>query len=161
MATTQMMILNPNRAESERYSCPSCSKSFVRKAHMLRHQQQRGSTCRPHLQGQLTPPDASQKPFNCSFCSKSFKRRYAAYPIDRAAAQLIRGSDVLRAHQFRCKERGDNPVPEGQSKGRKRSSCASCVKLRTRCDQETPCSRCLELGKECIRGTSVFSSSHW
>jgi len=45
------------------------------------------------------------------------------------------------------------PVPEGQSKGRKRSSCLSCVKLRTRCDQETPCTRCQELGKECIRCT--------
>ncbi|KIX01125.1 uncharacterized protein Z518_10191 [Rhinocladiella mackenziei CBS 650.93] len=60
-------------------------------------------------------------------------------------------TDVLRAHQFRCKERGEAPVPEGQSKGRKRSSCLSCVKLRTKCDQETPCTRCQELGKECIR----------
>lgn len=60
-------------------------------------------------------------------------------------------SDVLRAHQFRCKERGNLPVPEGQVKGRKRSSCTSCVKLRTKCDQETPCSRCRELGKECVR----------
>ena len=65
-------------------------------------------------------------------------------------------SDVLRAHQFRCKERGDLPVPEGQSKGRKRSSCVSCVKLRTRCDQETPCARCQELGKECVRSTSAL-----
>jgi len=81
---------------------------------------------------------ATSKPFNCTFCSKAFKR-----------------SDVLRAHQFRCKERGDAPVPEGQSKGRKRSSCASCVKLRTRCDQETPCSRCQELGKECVRAPTT------
>jgi Fungal specific transcription factor domain/Fungal Zn(2)-Cys(6) binuclear cluster domain len=28
----------------------------------------------------------------------------------------------------------------------------SCVKLRTRCDQENPCARCQELGKECVRG---------
>ena len=68
-------------------------------------------------------------------------------------ARLTYSSDVLRAHQFRCKERGSLPVPEGQSKGRKRSSCVSCVKLRTRCDQETPCARCQELGKECVRST--------
>ncbi|KAI1625523.1 hypothetical protein EDD37DRAFT_607121 [Exophiala viscosa] len=56
--------------------------------------------------------------------------------------------------QHRCKERGGAPIPEGQSKGRKRSSCLSCVKLRTRCDQETPCTRCQELGKECVRVSS-------
>lgn len=38
---SQMMMLNASPTEAERYSCPSCSKSFVRKAHMLRHQQQR------------------------------------------------------------------------------------------------------------------------
>ena len=42
--TGQMLVLNPNKIESERYNCPSCSKSFVRKAHMLRHQQQRVSS---------------------------------------------------------------------------------------------------------------------
>lgn len=75
--------------------------------------------------------------------------------IDLRAESVSSGdSDVLRAHQFRCKERGEAPVPEGQSKGRKRSSCLSCVKLRTKCDQETPCNRCQELGKECVRGRS-------
>lgn len=43
--TGQMLVLNPNKIESERYNCASCSKSFVRKAHMLRHQQQRVSSC--------------------------------------------------------------------------------------------------------------------
>ncbi|ETI25285.1 hypothetical protein G647_04660 [Cladophialophora carrionii CBS 160.54] len=70
------------------------------------------------------------------------------------AAADFDASDVLRAHQFRCKERGGAPVPEGQSKGRKRSSCLSCVKLRTKCDQETPCTRCQELGKDCVRSSS-------
>ncbi len=37
----QTLVLDPHKDLSERYNCPSCSKSFVRKAHMLRHQQQR------------------------------------------------------------------------------------------------------------------------
>jgi hypothetical protein len=42
-------------------------------------------------------------------------------------------------------------VPEKLDKGRKRTSCDSCVKLRTKCDSQTPCARCQELGKDCIR----------
>lgn len=140
---------------NERFQCPSCSKSFVRKAHMLRHQQQRQrifivicdravsdseaqTSLKDHFRA-IFAPNASNEgsATSCSLC---------------AASILIFNSDVLRAHQFRCKERGEAPVPEGQSKGRKRSSCLSCVKLRTRCDQETPCGRCQELGKECVRG---------
>jgi uncharacterized Zn-finger protein len=78
MATTHMMVLNPSRLEPERYNCPSCSKSFVRKAHMLRHQQQRTSMIKPvnstHSLAD-SDVDATQKPFNCTFCNKSFKRR--------------------------------------------------------------------------------------
>ncbi|KIW21712.1 uncharacterized protein PV07_12855, partial [Cladophialophora immunda] len=114
-------IMDQSRQWQKQFRCPSCSKSFVRKAHMLRHQQQ-------HV---------AQRPFTCTFCSKCYKR-----------------SDVLRAHQFQCKERGSAPLPEGRPKGRKRSSCLSCVKLRTKCDQETPCTRCQERGEECIRSAS-------
>ena len=83
----------------------------------------------------------NHKSFSCMFCSKQFKR-----------------SDVLRGHLFRCEQRGSLAVPKKQEKGRKRSSCDSCVKLRTKCDSETPCTRCKELNKPCTRSLNTQKS---
>ena len=60
-------------------------------------------------------------------------------------------SDVLRKHQLRCKERGASPVPKPATRGRQKFACVSCSQLRARCDQDSPCTRCHRLGKECIR----------
>ena len=58
---------------------------------------------------------------------------------------------MLRGHLFRCERRGDSAVPEVKLKGRKKTSCLSCVRLRARCDNEMPCNRCRQIGKECVR----------
>ena len=63
-------------------------------------------------------------------------------------------SDVLRRHQLRCKERGALPVPEPPTTRRQKFACVSCVKLRARCDQDSPCTRCRKRGTECVRSPS-------
>ena len=92
----------------------------------------------------------------CSARSPSSEGKPSLLMVDlqRKDCTLIGRSDVLRSHLFRCEQRGLLAVPEKLDKGRKRTSCDSCVKLRTKCDSQTPCGRCQELGKDCIRGMS-------
>ncbi|QGA14545.1 hypothetical protein EYB26_002200 [Talaromyces marneffei] len=40
-------------------------------------------------------------------------------------------------------------TPDGQAR---EYSCVSCKKRKTRCDRQSPCSKCLELGTECVPG---------
>ena len=161
MGGGQMMVINPNRQESERYSCPF----------MFEIIRQKGSHASTSTAAYDDP--ISLKPRERLANATQMRRRNRSTVISvpsrsregwgppspfKTDRDLQTTSDVLRAHEYRCKERGEAPVPEGQSKGRKRSSCQSCVKLRTRCDQETPCGRCVELGKDCVRGRSITIS---
>jgi hypothetical protein len=61
-------------------------------------------------------------------------------------------SDVLRDHYGRCDARKDSPIPKQEERGRKRHACEACSRLKIKCDgSETPCKKCREFGRECIR----------
>ncbi|KAH8819775.1 hypothetical protein F5884DRAFT_849078 [Xylogone sp. PMI_703] len=74
------------------------------------------------------------RPFRCQFCSKTFKR-----------------SDVLRDHFQRCDRRGNSAIPAQEERGRKRHACDRCARSKVRCDLETPCKRCRDVGRICVK----------
>ncbi|KAL3420884.1 transcription factor [Phlyctema vagabunda] len=77
---------------------------------------------------------SGDRPYSCKFCSKTFKR-----------------SDVLRDHFSRCDRRGTSAIPSSLERGRKRHACDECSRLKVKCDNETPCRKCREFGRTCVK----------
>jgi hypothetical protein len=70
-----------------------------------------------------------------------------------------RRSDVLRDHFSRCELRGSNAIPNSLERGRKRHACDECSRLKVKCDNNIPCSKCKEFGRVCQRARA--SSMLW
>ncbi|PQE08746.1 C2H2 finger domain (Zms1) protein [Rutstroemia sp. NJR-2017a BVV2] len=153
--------------------CNICSKKFQRKAHLLRHQQQRMytpfnflfSVCsRPFggaaiqlcvlFQNIQTQVSLNNLPRDVTLLPTLFQQvPSAANPYANE-----RRSDVLRDHFSRCELRGSNAIPNSLERGRKRHACDECSRLKVKCDNDTPCSKCKEFGRVCqrARASSMF-----
>ncbi|KAL5341210.1 hypothetical protein BJX70DRAFT_62547 [Aspergillus crustosus] len=82
------------------------------------------------------------RPFVCSCCHKSFAR-----------------SDVFRRHALHCPENGDaSPLPVAKP-GRKKASCDHCARVKSCCDRDLPCERCLACGVNCTYSRLTTSAT--
>ncbi|TAQ83093.1 hypothetical protein B7494_g8583 [Chlorociboria aeruginascens] len=149
--------------------CNQCRKKFQRKAHLLRHQQQRMYTgpevsrCRgievsryrgirdrihryfpPHRGG---TPGRKTSEFMADCRPDSGDRPYAC----KFCAKTFKRSDVLRDHFSRCDRRGNSAIPSSLERGRKRHACDECSRLKVKCDNTVPCMKCKEFGRICVK----------
>ena len=79
---TQMRLqshLNSDRPDAKRYGCPSCSKSFTKKNHMLRHQRQRTSLAARRI-ARLTPSRCRRGALHLQFLLQFLQKKARSFP---------------------------------------------------------------------------------
>ncbi|KAF9634902.1 hypothetical protein BFW01_g5797 [Lasiodiplodia theobromae] len=85
------------------------------------------------------------RPFSCETCHLSFRRR-----------------DLLRRHIRNAHAPPTADDPQGIAKPPDRSphACINCVKNKTKCDKDMPCTRCVQRGWTCEPRPSRRSQKH-
>ncbi|CAG9977246.1 unnamed protein product, partial [Clonostachys byssicola] len=125
--------------------CERCSMMFSRPAHLWRHKFTRKQHARPFWGLRLDTDQTVDSPtheFQCSFCLTTLTRRHVA---------LVRLSDSLRKHLRSCllrKVTGE-PMPDPESRGRKRRACYNCSSSKRACSFDAPCKTCVRKGLSC------------
>ncbi|KAK4041502.1 hypothetical protein C8A01DRAFT_14751 [Parachaetomium inaequale] len=106
------------------FQCSACQRSFNRVDHLTRH-------VRSHLQ---------ERPFRCPTCNKTFGR-----------------SDLLKRHSASHETNADSRDSKRAKHHHNHAprvshACKQCAAVKLKCDDETPCGRCLQKGLSCSRG---------
>lgn len=105
-------MTTPSQPVNGRWQCPRCDKSFTRRGHLKRHEEN-------HTQS---------KKFFCELCNKHFAR----------SDVLVRHRAV---HQQGTRPNNDNSRSEAALKRAPRA-CKQCSAIKMKCDGGQPCSRC-------------------
>lgn len=84
---------------------------------------------------------------------------YLALESNTCVLTVVANSDVLRDHFQRCERRGNAAIPAQEERGRKRHACDRCARSKVRCDLETPCKRCRDVGRVCVKSRVRGGSS--
>ncbi|PWN44936.1 hypothetical protein IE81DRAFT_244087 [Ceraceosorus guamensis] len=101
------------------HKCETCGACFARKVHLQRHSL-RHFTCKPYV---------------CEMCGKCFSRQDS----------LVRHHRLLHERDSRSKgvgAKGSGSVIRNRSP----KACLRCSQLKTRCDGNEPCARCISHG---------------
>lgn len=113
---------SPQNAESDPvlHACSYCGVKFRRVAHLKRHEDSLHTSDSP-------------KRYGCTACGKDLSRR-----------------DVLIRHYQTCPAIKSNTTLSHKSHKRVSRACDSCHALKLRCSGDPVCSKCVELGVECV-----------